>query len=84
MKSATVADLRNHFRHVSSWIENGETVTILKRGHPFAQLSPPVPTKHTLKKPDMMGQLKKIWGKRVLSSHEVKAMRQVELEGEEG
>ena len=28
MKTATVADLRNHFRRVASWIEHGETVQL--------------------------------------------------------
>ncbi len=40
MKSATVADLRNQFATVSKWIQDGETVTITKRGLPFAKLSP--------------------------------------------
>lgn len=40
MKSATVADLRNQFATVSKWIQDGETVTITKRGRAFAKLSP--------------------------------------------
>ena len=40
MKTATVADLRNNFRRVSAWIENGETVEIVKRGQVIAQLVP--------------------------------------------
>jgi len=40
MKFATVADLRNHFATVSKWIQDGEAVTITKRGRPFATLSP--------------------------------------------
>ncbi len=40
MKSATVADLRNQFATVSKWIQDGETVTITKRGRPFAKLTP--------------------------------------------
>ena len=39
MKTATVRDLRNHFRQVSKWIDRGETVEILKRGKPYAQLT---------------------------------------------
>jgi len=30
MKQASVADLRNKFRRISSWIEEGQTVEILK------------------------------------------------------
>lgn len=40
MKSATVADLRNHFASVSRWIYEGESVAIRKRGRAFAILSP--------------------------------------------
>jgi len=40
MKTATVRDLRNDFGRLSKWIEAGETVEILKRGKPFAELTP--------------------------------------------
>jgi len=45
MKTATVADLRNHFSDISRWLLEGVPVTITKRGHPFATLSPIVPKK---------------------------------------
>jgi antitoxin (DNA-binding transcriptional repressor) of toxin-antitoxin stability system len=85
MKTATVADLRNHFRRVSAWIENVETVEIVKRGRAFARLlpvekqTPPRfdPIKHR-------ARMKETWGDRVFSAAEVKAMRDAELEGEEG
>ena len=87
MKTATVADLRNHFRRVAAWIEHGETVQIIKRGRPFAQLSAIPPTAQgqgLLSKPDIMAQLHEVWGERVFSLDEVRAMREAELEGEEG
>ena len=34
-KTATVADLLNNFRRVSAWLENGESVEIVKRGRRF-------------------------------------------------
>ena len=85
VKTATVADLRNHFRRVSAWIENGEAVEIIKRGRAFARLVPlekeiPArfdPVKHRQR-------LKETWGDRVFSAAEVKAMRGAELEGEDG
>jgi len=40
MKTATVADLRNNFATISKWIDDGEAVTITKRGIPFATLAP--------------------------------------------
>lgn len=86
MKTATVADLRNNFRQVSSWIEHGETVQIIKRGRAFAQLTSlaEVSTPSTAPKPDIMARLQEVWGDRVFSLEEVEAMRAAELEGEEG
>ena len=85
MKTATVADLRNHFSRVSAWIENGESVQIVKRGKAFARLVPV--KKQTLVRFDAtehMRRRKATWGNRVFSAVEVKAMRDAELEGEEG
>lgn len=86
MKTATVADLRNNFRRISSWIEHGETVQILKRGRAFAQLTSlaEVSSPHAAPKPDVMARLQEVWGDRVFSMEEVAAMKQAELEGEEG
>ncbi len=84
MKTATVADLRNHFRRVSAWIENGETVEIIKRGRTFARLVPPVPEKTALPTVDWAAQRKAIWGSRVFSAAEVTAMEDFEQDGEEG
>jgi antitoxin (DNA-binding transcriptional repressor) of toxin-antitoxin stability system len=86
MKTATVADLRNNFRRVSAWIEHGETVQILKRGKVFARLTAAHAPLEAVRppKPDIMAQLKEVWGDREFSLEEVEAMRQAELEGEEG
>lgn len=85
MKTATVADLRNNFRRISSWIEHGETVQIIKRGKAFAQLQATASSTPALvPKVDFMAQLKEIWGDRVFSMEEVRAMREAELDGEEG
>lgn len=40
MKTATVRDLRNEFRRISRWLEQGESVQVLKRGKPFARVVP--------------------------------------------
>lgn len=40
MKTATVRELRNDFGRLSKWLEKGETVQIIKRGKPFAELVP--------------------------------------------
>lgn len=86
MKTATVADLRNHFRLISSWLEHGETVRIVKRGRAFALLTaiPAENASPAIPKPDIMAQLHEVWGNRMFSMSEVEAMRAAELEGEEG
>jgi prevent-host-death family protein len=85
MKTATVRDLRNRFPRVAAWISEGEPVEITKSGRPFARLVPAAPDKpRKLVKPDIMAQLKEVWGNRVFSTKEIEAMRAAELEGEEG
>ena len=84
MKTATVADLRNNFRRVSAWLENGETVEIVKRGQVIAQLVPAGRKARKVAKPDILARLDEQWGDRTFSLEEVRAMRSAELEGEEG
>jgi prevent-host-death family protein len=45
MKTATVADLRNHFPRVFRWIEEGESVEVTKRGRVVARLVPVKPAR---------------------------------------
>lgn len=47
MKTATVRDLRNNFARLSKWLERGETIEILKRGKPVADLVPKAGGKRT-------------------------------------
>lgn len=85
MKTATVADLRNNFRLVSTWIEHGETVQIIKRGRAFAQLTAtPASQPAQVPKVDFMAQLKEIWGDRMFTDEEVQAMKDDEREGDWG
>jgi antitoxin (DNA-binding transcriptional repressor) of toxin-antitoxin stability system len=86
MKTATVADLRNNFRRVSSWIEHGETVQIMKRGRAIACLTGvgAMASQQPTPKPDIMAQLDEVWGDRVLSVEEVQAMREAELAEDHG
>ncbi len=80
MKTTTVADLRNNFRRISSWIEHGETVQITKRGQVFARLTAVEPGESAGQppKPDIMAQLKEVWGERPFTTDEVRAMRDAE------
>ena len=85
MKTATVRDLRNNFAKLEAWLSNGEVVCIEKRGEPVAMLTAMRrngPAK--VKNPDFAARRKAIWGSRVFSDAEVRAMRDAELEGEEG
>ena len=85
MRTATVADLRNHFPKVVAWLDQGEDVEILRRGKPVACLVRPrsgTPTQ--VPKIDFAKRNKEIWGDRVFSMKEVEEMRAFELEGEEG
>lgn len=84
MKTATVADLRNHFRRVAAWVENGEPVQILKHGKDFARLVPAAESKPKPVEVDWAAQRKAIWGSRVFLATEVKAMEAAEIEGEQG
>ncbi len=82
MRTATVADLRNNFRRVSGWIENGEEVVIVKRGRKFARLVPAAAKPAKLVKVDFRQQLKTVWGTRVFSPAEIQLMRDAELGGQ--
>ena len=87
IKTATVADLRNEFRRISAWIENGQTVNITRHGSPFAQLMPMPMSKETkpFKMPDFDAQRKKIWGDHPpFTAEQVREMKEFELEGQEG
>lgn len=79
IRTASVADLRNHFRRVSAWLENGEEVEIVRRGRRFARLVPARDLPAKVVKVDFATQLKEVWGKRVFSDQETRAMREGEL-----
>jgi len=86
MKTATVRDLRNNFSMLEAWLKDGMEVCIEKRGEPVAMLTAIKPRRSPAKirMPDFAARRKAIWGDRVFSEQEVKAMREYELEGEEG
>jgi antitoxin (DNA-binding transcriptional repressor) of toxin-antitoxin stability system len=84
MNTVTTADLRNHFRRVSSWLDNGESVEIIKRGKPYATLLPITKiTPAHAPRVDFRAQCQAIWQGRKFSAAEVAEMRAAELEGEE-
>lgn len=80
MNTVNIADLRNHFRRVSAWIENGESVKILRRGKAYAILSPLQQDKQTQPvQVDFAAQRRAIWRGRRFSVEEVAEMRNAEL-----
>ncbi len=83
MNSATTADLRNHFRRISSWLDKGETVEILKHGKPYARLLPIGQAEPKGAHIDFAAQRRAIWKGRKFSAAEVAEMRSAEQEGEE-
>lgn len=85
MKIVTVRDLRNNFAKVESWLGEGEEIRIEKRGKPIGYLSAtPRTAAEPGRKVDWAARRKQIWGDRFFTEEEVRAMREYELEGEEG
>jgi antitoxin (DNA-binding transcriptional repressor) of toxin-antitoxin stability system len=81
MNTVTTADLRNEFRRVSAWLDNGESVQILKRGKPYATLVPAAkPQTKQPPKVDFKAQRDSIWKGRKFSAVEVAEMRKAELD----
>lgn len=85
MKTATVRDLRNNFSKLEAWLDEGEEICIEKRGKPVAFLTArPSSPDGTPPQVDWAARRRAIWGSRVFSDEEVRAMREAEREGEEG
>lgn len=86
MKTATVRELRNEFAKLEAWLGEGEEIRIQKRGQTVGVLRRPGPEEERTeaKLPDYAARRKAIWGERCFSEAEVRAMREAELEGEEG
>lgn len=86
MKTATLRELRNNFPKLESWLAEGETVEICRRGKPVAVLT--VPSARASKKlpplPDFEARRREIWGDRFFSEEEIARMNAYELEGQQG
>jgi len=75
MKTATVRDLRTKFPVLARWIEDGQQIEITRRGRVIALLTPPAsdsPAK--VEKPDIMKQLREIYGDYVMPEEEAQAI----------
>jgi len=87
MKTATVRELRNQFPRIEAWVQEGESISISKRGRIIATLVPAMAADGAAKglvKPDIMARLRETWGTRVFSLEEVTAMRADELRDDRG
>ena len=73
MKTATVRDLRTKFPVLARWMDNGERIEITRRGRVVAHLTPAAGGKAgKVKKPDIMKQLREIYGDYVMPDEEVR------------
>ena len=70
MKTATVRDLRNNFATVAVWLENGEEVSITRRGKKLARLVPEAKPRK-LKFPDFAARAKKLCGGRIIDTESI-------------
>ena len=50
MKTAAVTDLKNRLSHYLRLVARGETITVLDRGRPVAQITPPGETSAELQR----------------------------------
>ena len=78
MKTATVRQLRHDFGSVLNWVEEGQAVSISKRGKIIALLSPPPRARRSRRpqRPDFAARLKRIYGDKVFSTNIVVEDRQ--------
>lgn len=87
MKTATVRELRNDFPRIEAWANEGESISITKRGKVIATLVPVsgVETRRGRRaKVDIMARLRETWGDRVFTIEQVEAMRADELAADLG
>lgn len=67
MKTTTIRELKHDTTTVLSWVADGETVEVRRRGEPVALLSPPK-RRAPIRRPDFVARLKTVYGERVLST----------------
>lgn len=65
MKNASVRDLRYHFSRVEDLLREGKEIQITKRRRVIARLVPAKPSVPA-QRPDFLGRLRKIYGRKVL------------------
>jgi antitoxin (DNA-binding transcriptional repressor) of toxin-antitoxin stability system len=75
MKTASVRELRQHFRSLLTWLEEGQEIQITMRRRVVARLVPdqPKPARKP-KMPNFAARLKEIHGEKVISAGDVQAI----------
>jgi antitoxin (DNA-binding transcriptional repressor) of toxin-antitoxin stability system len=63
---ASVRDLRYRFSKIEDLLSNGQEIEITKRKRVIARLVPPTAPARS-RRPDFLGRLKKIYGKKTLA-----------------
>ena len=75
MKTASVRDLRHHFASLLTWIKEGQEIKITMRRKVIARLVPERRAKKpAVKMPDFAARLKKVHGRRIISSAAARAI----------
>ena len=67
MKTTTIRELKHDTTTVLSWVAQGESVEVRRRGEPVAVLSPRK-RKTGVVRPDFLARLQTIYGSQVLST----------------
>ena len=65
VKTTTIRELRHDTTTVLSWVADGETVEVRRRGEPVALLSPPK-RRAGICRPDFAARLRAVYGTQVL------------------
>jgi antitoxin (DNA-binding transcriptional repressor) of toxin-antitoxin stability system len=67
VKTTTIRELKHDTTTVLSWVADGETVELHRRGEPVALISPPQ-RRARVARPDFAARLRGIYGRKVLDS----------------
>jgi prevent-host-death family protein len=67
MRTTTIRELKHATTAVLARVADGEVVEVQRRGEPVAVLVPPR-RRAPIRRPDFVGRLKSVYGKRVLTT----------------
>ena len=75
MKTASIREVRHDFNRILEWVNNGEEVAITKHRRTVARLLPARSRKVAAgRMPDIVGRLKKVFGRKVISGAAMKKL----------